>query len=97
MTNWYPFPFTAPDDRPIIVAGIWRPYNNMPGGQLQQLIVQWGSPYSDGDPAKYNWIVVGTTGRNLDAYNVDWQLWTELPELTRDNFELTLVVDKDGI
>lgn len=83
MTEWHPFPETAPKDgRPFIVFGRWNPhkdtYHTWPGGGSCKLIASWSTLLSDGDPSKYDWWTTGF--QTLDNYNVTFTRWCELPE-----------------
>jgi hypothetical protein len=74
--DWQKFPDTAPHDRPILIRGKWKPFDNFEGGGIEVQIARWGTLMSNGVNG-YKWFI-GLAG--LDHYNVDWAEWLDIPE-----------------
>lgn len=75
--QWYPFPDTAPKDgTKILVAGIWKPFDILKGGEPIMVFARWSTLMSNG--TGYKWYADELL--SLDNYNVEWKKWSYHPE-----------------
>jgi len=74
---WRDFPDDAPKDgTPILVAGKWKPYETLEGGQWAITIARWSTLMSDG--TGHDWIADLSYLKN---WNVEWTNWRHLGPL----------------
>lgn len=76
-TIWRPIDTAPKDGTKILLAGKWKPFDILPGGENYIGLAAWSSLMSDGTSG-YQWYLDFLTP--IDNVNVDFTHWMPLPE-----------------
>ncbi len=75
--DWKPFPPKTPEKgKRVLLSGIYRPYDILPGGEETVIIATFSTLQGDGEGCHWmsadGWLP-------LENFNVDWKMWADVP------------------